>query len=77
MAKRPPPDLGRAEIPAIAPTMPSYLSPRDLAQRLKVSPLSIKRLMKEGLPYIRISERKVRFDPGKASEWLAKRTVTK
>jgi len=77
MAKRPPPDLGRAEIPTIAPTMPSYLSPRDLAQRLKASPLAVKRLMKEGLPYVRISERKVRFDPGEVREWLAKRTVTK
>ncbi|MCC6348318.1 MAG: helix-turn-helix domain-containing protein [Candidatus Eisenbacteria bacterium] len=74
-------DLGPAgsvEAPQLAPQRPSIvdeshlLTLGDVAEYLRVSPRTVRRLMRRGLPCIRFG-RSVRFEPKAVSRWLEAR----
>jgi excisionase family DNA binding protein len=49
------------------------LTPDELAELLKISRRQIQRLMGEGLPFIRVGERMVRFSAASVAAWLGER----
>jgi excisionase family DNA binding protein len=52
------------------------LRPREVAERLGISERTLRRLMVEGLPAIRVAPRSPRFDPAEVTRWLASRSTT-
>jgi excisionase family DNA binding protein len=51
------------------------LKPREVAERLQVTPRAIRYWVHQGLiPHIRLSQRAIRFDPAAVDDWLEQRT---
>lgn len=50
--------------------MKQYLTEAEMAKSLGVSTLALWRYRKEGLPFIRIGGRGLRFDPDDVDDWL-------
>ncbi|MDW7761653.1 MAG: helix-turn-helix domain-containing protein [Acidobacteriota bacterium] len=53
-----------------------YLTKKDLGDYLKISPATINRLMKQGLPHIKL-ERRVLFRKADVDKWLESKIVVK
>ena len=49
------------------------LTPDELAELLKVSRRQLQRLVGEGLPFIRVGERMMRFSAASVATWLGER----
>jgi excisionase family DNA binding protein len=56
---------------------PDYDSKRQLAQRMSCSTRTIDNLMADGLPYIRLTHKLVRFPRAEVDAWLAQRRISR
>ncbi len=65
-------DAGRSLRGPVLAEQPRLLTLRDVANLLRVSPKTVRRLMRRGLPCIRVG-RSVRFAPRAVSRWLEAR----
>lgn len=54
---------------------PAFLSPAEFANRLGIAESTVRRLMAEGLPYLRPRPKLVRIDVAKAEAWLETRST--
>ncbi len=53
--------------------MKKYLTEDQMAESLGVSKMAVWRYRREGMPYIRLSGRTLRFDPDDVDVWLKSR----
>jgi excisionase family DNA binding protein len=52
------------------------LTVNDLAERLCCSPQAVRHMVqRRQVPFVRLTERKLRFDPAAINDWLAERQV--
>lgn len=57
-------------------TSETLLTVNDLAERLNCSPQAVRHMVqRRQLPFVRLTERKLRFDPVAIDAWLADRRV--
>ena len=47
-----------------------YLNKKELAERYGISVSSVNNYMRQGMPYYKIGEKLVRFDPVEVEKWL-------
>jgi len=68
-------EVMQAQTGAGQETRPEYESKQELAARLGVSTRTIDNLMTQGLPYLKLTGKLVRFPRIPVDQWLADRQV--